>query len=114
LTTPGTRKTGLKGTFHHLIALFCTVAGKAGHARGHATIFCNEIKDLEAFQEEEKRQNPLSNKHLERPMQVIPEGRTGAHAGWQSARAGREAAGSAAAWQHKATQSSARQRKAAQ
>jgi hypothetical protein len=85
LTIPGTRKTALKGTFHHLIALFCTVAGKAGHARGHATNFCNEIKDLEAFPEKEKHQNPLSNKHLELPMQVIPEGRTDARGGRQSA-----------------------------
>jgi hypothetical protein len=34
-------------TFHHLIALFCTVAGKALTARGLATNYCNEIKDLE-------------------------------------------------------------------
>jgi hypothetical protein len=67
-----------KGTFHHLIALFCTVAGKALQARALAINFCNEIKDLEAFCKEEKRQNPLSGKHLERPSHVIHEGRTSA------------------------------------
>jgi hypothetical protein len=35
-----------EGTFHHLIALFCTVSGNIHHGKGTTTIFCNEIKDL--------------------------------------------------------------------
>jgi hypothetical protein len=38
-----------KSTIHHLIALFCTVPAKAHLANGFATIFYNEIKDLEAI-----------------------------------------------------------------
>jgi hypothetical protein len=38
-----------RSTFHHLIALFSTVAGKEADARGLATIFRNEINDLAAF-----------------------------------------------------------------
>jgi hypothetical protein len=34
------------GTFPHLIALFCTVAGNTSGTRGFATSSCNEIKDL--------------------------------------------------------------------
>jgi hypothetical protein len=37
---------GNEGTFHHLIALFCTVAGNALTASALATKFFNEIKDL--------------------------------------------------------------------
>jgi hypothetical protein len=47
----------LRGTFHHQIALFCTVSAKAALARGLARIFSNEIKDLEAFLQAMNRQN---------------------------------------------------------
>ncbi|MFT3812610.1 MAG: hypothetical protein QM740_04440 [Acidovorax sp.] len=40
---------GADGTFHHFIALFTTVAGKACRAPGFAPDFCNEINDLERF-----------------------------------------------------------------
>jgi hypothetical protein len=46
LGSVGASKTG-NGTFHHLIALFCTVAGNAWGTRGFATSSCNEIKDLD-------------------------------------------------------------------
>jgi hypothetical protein len=36
-----------EGTLHHLIALFCTVAGKLSDASAAKPDFCNEIKDLE-------------------------------------------------------------------
>ncbi|MEW6465707.1 MAG: hypothetical protein AB1434_07400 [Pseudomonadota bacterium] len=41
-----TSSCGDEGTFHHLIALFCTVAGNAQAASALATKFFNEIKDL--------------------------------------------------------------------
>jgi hypothetical protein len=42
-------------TFHHLIALFCTVSAKANPARGLTRIFSNEIKDLEAISKPEEQ-----------------------------------------------------------
>src|SRR5437868_10213588 len=39
--------TAPEGTIHHLIALFCTVAGKDGGASPVVPDFCNEINDLE-------------------------------------------------------------------
>ncbi|HRO81515.1 MAG TPA: hypothetical protein PLR92_08790, partial [Alicycliphilus denitrificans] len=59
------------GTFHHLIALFCTVAGKARQATGESTKFCNEIKDLEPDSEVDIGQMSLLIKHLHAGMQVI-------------------------------------------
>ena len=38
-----------EGTFHHLIALFCTVSANTSVLVGLATNFCNEINDLGAF-----------------------------------------------------------------
>jgi hypothetical protein len=46
-----------KGTFHHLIALFCTVSAKATLVSTLTTIFSNEIKDLEAILEAGEPQN---------------------------------------------------------
>jgi hypothetical protein len=49
-----------EGTFHHLIALFCTVAGKAHRGKGLATNFCNEIKDLaRVFIQEGENEKPF-------------------------------------------------------
>jgi hypothetical protein len=38
---------GREGSFHHLIALFCTVAAISGDSKPEGTIICNEIKHLE-------------------------------------------------------------------
>jgi hypothetical protein len=38
-----------EGTIHHLIALFCTVAGKLRRARRMFSAYRNEINDLERF-----------------------------------------------------------------
>jgi len=43
----------MNGTFHHQIALFCTVSAKARLARSLQELFSNEIKDLEAFSQVE-------------------------------------------------------------
>jgi hypothetical protein len=40
---------GCEGSFHHLIALFCTVAGKLSCASTRSRDFSNEIKHLERF-----------------------------------------------------------------
>ncbi|MDP3137756.1 MAG: hypothetical protein Q8N17_15660 [Burkholderiaceae bacterium] len=42
---------GEKDTFHHLIALFCTVSGNHSTASHGRNNFCNEINDLEAIQD---------------------------------------------------------------
>jgi hypothetical protein len=61
------------GTFHHRIALFCTVAGKAVFATGFATTSCNEIKDLDASLHVQVRQKTFARKQLGAPMKVTPE-----------------------------------------
>jgi hypothetical protein len=63
-------KTAFEGTFHHLIALFSTVAGNAHAARGLATIFCNEIKDLETKPKVELGQKSFQVKHLAQALKV--------------------------------------------
>ncbi|HNN88759.1 MAG TPA: hypothetical protein PKN26_04845 [Giesbergeria sp.] len=68
----GLPQTG-NGTFHHLIALFCTVAGKAVFATGFATTSCNEIKDLDASLHVQVRQKTFARKQLGAPMKVTPE-----------------------------------------
>ncbi|MCL4772106.1 MAG: hypothetical protein KJZ76_17470 [Burkholderiaceae bacterium] len=68
----GLPQTG-NGTFHHLIALFCTVAGKAAFATGFATTSCNEIKDLGAVLHVHVRQKTFYTKQLDAPMKVTPE-----------------------------------------
>ncbi|WP_404300429.1 hypothetical protein [Alicycliphilus denitrificans] len=65
---------GAKGTFHHLIALFCTVAGKARQPIGESTKFCNEINDLAPYLKAKIKWNPLLIKYLDAGMQVIHEG----------------------------------------
>jgi hypothetical protein len=51
------KKWKCRRTFHHLIALFCTVAAKTIYASGPATNFSNEIKDLEAISEAKMDKN---------------------------------------------------------
>jgi hypothetical protein len=63
-------KTAFEGTFHHLIALFSTVAGNAPAARGLATIFCNEIKDLETKPKVAGGQKSFQVKHLAQALKV--------------------------------------------
>jgi hypothetical protein len=48
-----------EGTIHHLIALFCTVAGKRQGARRMFPAYCNEIKDLAPHLHDSMRQNPF-------------------------------------------------------
>jgi hypothetical protein len=48
-----------EGTLHHLIALFCTVAGKLSDASAAKPDFCNEIKDLERLWYVATRQKPF-------------------------------------------------------
>jgi hypothetical protein len=48
-----------EGTIHHLIALFCTVAGKHSSASAPAPGFCNEIKDLELLLHTGMQQKPF-------------------------------------------------------
>jgi hypothetical protein len=43
--------------FHHLIALFCTVPANPLQANSFATIFSNEIKDLELVSKQFLKQN---------------------------------------------------------
>jgi hypothetical protein len=43
------RNGNAEGTFHHLIALFCTVSAFATRASALATNFFNEIKYLETI-----------------------------------------------------------------
>ncbi|MBI3103094.1 MAG: hypothetical protein HYY98_16315 [Burkholderiales bacterium] len=61
------------GTFHHLIALFCTVTGKAVFTTGFATTSCNEIKDLGVVLHVSVRQKTFCAKQLDAPMKVTPE-----------------------------------------
>jgi hypothetical protein len=51
------KKWKFKSTFHHLIALFCTVSAKTSYASGWTTNFSNEIKGLAVILEVEKRLN---------------------------------------------------------
>ncbi|QKV51817.1 hypothetical protein [Comamonas antarctica] len=44
-----TANCGGNGRFHHLIALFSTVAAKRCEASGGVTIICNEINDLDQW-----------------------------------------------------------------
>ena len=73
LSPPHPAETGSEGTFHHLIALFCTVAGKVPTSGPGATKYCNEINNLAPVDKILGRQNPLMDKHLAIRMHVIPE-----------------------------------------
>ncbi|MCD2511153.1 hypothetical protein [Comamonas endophytica] len=55
---------GGDGRFHHLIALFSTVAANRCAATAGVTIICNEIKDLERSQKPCLGKKPLPHKHL--------------------------------------------------
>jgi hypothetical protein len=52
------------GTFHHLIALFSTVAGKAHSTKVRAGIFCNQINDLAAVANAERTQKNVLKQAL--------------------------------------------------
>jgi hypothetical protein len=67
-------ETDFEGTFHHLIALFCTVAGKAHRTRGCPPNFGNEINNLGATLQPTKRQKLLKKKNLRKPMKVTSQG----------------------------------------
>ena len=70
----GSLKLEFQGTFHHLIALFSTVAGKEHRARGHATQICNEINDLDRTSQGGLGIKPLFIKHLDSVREVTLEG----------------------------------------
>jgi len=63
-------------TIHHLIALFCTVAGKLCHARRITPRYCNEINDLEAVLHIHWAQNPFWMNYLALAVNVNPQQRT--------------------------------------
>jgi hypothetical protein len=62
-----------EGTIHHLIALFCTVAGKHSSASAVALGFCNGINDLAVFLQFPKHLISLQMKHLAHAMNVLRE-----------------------------------------
>ncbi|MGI9149909.1 MAG: hypothetical protein ACR2IX_00140 [Limnohabitans sp.] len=58
-----TRSKSTKGTFHHLIALICTVAGKCVPIV-YFWIFFNEINDLRRLQQANPNQKIVINEAL--------------------------------------------------
>jgi hypothetical protein len=68
------RNGNAEGTFHHLIALFCTVSAIATLASPLATIFFNEIKYLETIAKVNFSKNTFKIKYLARLVKVTREG----------------------------------------
>ncbi len=62
---------GPEGTFHHLIALFCTVSGNHGFANASETKFNNEINDLDRKFRARKQKKTKQIKHLGWAMKVM-------------------------------------------
>jgi hypothetical protein len=60
-------------TFHHLIALFCTVAGKLSDAIRQGADFCNEINDLERTAHSHWSEKSFCMKHLAEALKVNPQ-----------------------------------------
>jgi hypothetical protein len=63
-----------KHTFHHLIALFCTVPANARRASPLATNFFNEIKDLEPILKQFLQRKTFKMKDLAHVVNVMPQG----------------------------------------
>ncbi len=57
------RRKSIKGTFHHLIALICTVAGKTVPT-AYFLIFFNEINDLRQLRQGKSNQKIVINEAL--------------------------------------------------
>jgi hypothetical protein len=65
------------GTIHHLIALFCTVAGKASRASQPLRKNHNEINDLELVLRPVWAQKAFQSKHLPLALNVMLEAQRG-------------------------------------
>jgi hypothetical protein len=69
---------GCEGSFHHLIALLPTVAGKPSRASKRQVLFSNEIKDLELILGAWCLPKPLKINDLANPLNVEHEAQRGA------------------------------------